>query len=95
LLESALARPLNLAAYGEPDVISLAASYAFGLARNHPFIDGNRRTALVCAELFLDLNAIDLKADDLDCVIMFLSLAAGDVEADTLAHWMRENSERR
>lgn len=95
LLDSALARPLNLAAYGEPDVIALAASYAFGLARNHPFIDGNKRTALVAAELFLDLNAFELKADDLACVSMFLALAAGEVEEDELAQWLRDNSARR
>src|SRR5437667_1459874 len=69
LLESALARPTQLAAYGNPDVAALAAAYGFGLARNHPFVDGNKRTAFVAVELFLSINGCELAADDADCVL--------------------------
>jgi death-on-curing protein len=91
LLESALARPENLAAYGDPDVCGLAAAYAFGIARNHPFGDGNKRTAFVAAELFLDLNGLVLTADDADCVMTILRLAAGEISEDELAGWIRSN----
>lgn len=91
LLESALARPENVAAYGDPDVCALAASYAFGIARNHPFGDGNKRTAFVAAELFLDLNGFALTANDADCVITILRLAAGEISEDELAGWIRGN----
>jgi death-on-curing protein len=90
LLESALSRPRNLAHYGEPDAASLAASYAHGLARNHAFIDGNKRTAFVAAELFLALNGWRLLADDGACVLVMLSLAAGDLDEPTFAAWLRE-----
>ena len=89
LLESALARPRNLALYGTPSVEELAASYAFGLARNHPVIDGNKRTAFVAMELFLVLNGHALIADDADCVLTFLKLAAGDLSEEALAVWIR------
>ena len=69
LLESALARPLNLAGYGEPDAAALAAAYGYGISRNHAFIDGNKRTGFVAAELFLRLNGYQLTADDADCVL--------------------------
>ena len=91
LLESALARPLNLHVYGEPSLAKLAAAYAFGIARNHPFIDGNKRTALVAAELFLALNGHDLMATDVDCVETFLALAAGDISEEELAAWIDRN----
>ncbi len=95
LLASALARPLNLAAYGEGvDAPALAASYAFGIARNHPFFDGNKRTAFVVLELFLSLNGWDLKAEDADCITNLESLAAGNLSENALAGWMRENIER-
>ena len=89
LLESALARPQNLAAYGSPDAAELAAAYAFGLASNHPFVDGNKRTALVLAELFLVLNGHELTASDEDCVSTILALAAGTLGESDLADWMR------
>ena len=95
LLESALARPLNLHAYGEPSLPKLAAAYAFGIARNHPFVDGNKRTALVAAELFLGLNGMDLTATDVECVEVFLSLAAGELGEDQLAAWIERKSEKR
>jgi death on curing protein len=91
LLQSALARPENLAAYGAPDVAALAASYAFGIARNHPFIDGNKRTAYVVGELFLGLNGFELVASDADAVLTFMALAAGELSEDQLAEWFRRN----
>lgn len=94
LLESALARPQNLAAYGEPDVAALAAAYAFGIAKNHPFVDGNKRSALVVLELFLELNGYTLVTDDVQCVITILNLAAGDLTEAELANWVRENLAR-
>ncbi len=92
LLESALGRPLNLAAYGTPDVADLAASYAVGLAKNHPFVDGNKRTAFVAMELFLALNGFTLKAGDADCVVTMLGVAAGEIDEATLSDWIRQNS---
>ena len=94
-LDSALARPLNLVAYGEPDAAALAAAYGFGLARNHPFADGNKRTAFVAAELFLALNGITLTASDADCVLTFLRLAAADLDEAALAGWIRHHSQAR
>ncbi|WP_294314823.1 type II toxin-antitoxin system death-on-curing family toxin [uncultured Sphingomonas sp.] len=89
MLESALARPQNLIAYGEPDIADLAASYAFGIARNHPFVDGNKRTALVVSETFLMLNGCTLTATDAEVVVAFLALAAGELSVDELADWFR------
>ncbi len=89
LLRSALARPLNLAAYGDPDAAALAASYAYGIARNHPFSDGNKRAALVAAEGFLFLNGYEVDATDAELVELFLTLAAGEVTEDALAEWFR------
>lgn len=90
LLESALARPRNLVAYGDPDAAELAAAYAFGIARNHPFVDGNKRMALVVCETFLALNGYRLDASDAELVVLFLALAAGEVGEDELADWLRE-----
>lgn len=92
LLKSALARPLNLAAYGEPDGADLAAAYGFGVACNHPFIDGNKRTAFVCIELFLALNGFALTASDADCVATMLALAAGELAESELATWIRTHA---
>ncbi len=92
LLESALARPLNLAAYGAPDVADLAAAYGVGLAKNHPFVDGNKRTAFVAVELFLALNGVDLSAGDGDCVLTMLAVAAGQMDESAFARWLREHS---
>lgn len=95
LLSSALARPLNLDAYGDkPDAASLAAAYAFGIARNHPFLDGNKRTAFVVMELFLTLNGWILNADDAACISTMLSLAAGNLSEKALGAWLREHTER-
>lgn len=90
LLESALARPQNLAAYGEPDAAALAASYAFGIARNHPFVDGNKRTALVVSLLFLAKNGHGVRSSDAEMLAIFLDLAAGDLNENELAEWFRE-----
>ncbi len=91
LLESALARPLNRAAYGEPDIAELAAAYGFGVARNHPFLDGNKRTAYVLTELFLVLNGYELVADDADCLVAMLAVAAGEMDEAAFAGWIRGN----
>ena len=95
LLESALARARNMAAYGEPDYADLAAAYGFGIARNHPFVDGNKRTALVAVELFLDLNGVDLEASDADCVVTLLGLAAGDLDERAFAAWIHAHARRK
>lgn len=92
LLESALAKPRNQEVYGTPDVAELAASYAFGLARNHPFVDGNKRTAFVVCELFLNLNGWVLAANDVDCVLTMQALAAGEISELKFADWIRSNS---
>lgn len=95
LFESALARPQNQAAYGNPDAADLAAAYGVGLAKNHPFIDGNKRTAFVAVELFLALNGHDLVADDADCVLTMLSVAAGSLDEPGFAAWLRTHSRPR
>lgn len=94
LLASALARPQQLAHNGEPDIADLAAAYAFGIARNHPFIDGNKRTAFVACELFLLLNGMELTASDVDCVLTMLALASGQIDDAGFAEWVRANTAR-
>lgn len=91
LLESAVARPLHLAAYGQPDACDLAAAYGFGIARNHPFVDGNKRTAFVAVELFLALNHHELVASDTECVLAMLHLAGGDWDEPRFADWLRQH----
>lgn len=91
-LLSALARAQNLAAYGEPDASALAAAYAFGIARNHPFVDGNKRTAWVVARSFLELNGFDLQFAQADAVVRMLVLAAGELTEGEFAEWFRERS---
>ncbi len=93
LVQSALARPRNLAAYGDPDVAALAAAYAYGLARNHGFLDGNKRTAFVAALVFLLANGWNLTASDFESVEIMLSVAAGKLEEGDLAAWIRRNVE--
>ncbi|MBA3057793.1 MAG: type II toxin-antitoxin system death-on-curing family toxin [Gammaproteobacteria bacterium] len=95
LLESALARPQQLAHYGSPDAADLAASYGYGISPNHPFIDGNKRTGFVALELFLALNGYDLSATDADCVLTMLSVAAGELEESAFANWIRTHSQPR
>lgn len=93
-LESAVARAEQLAHYGAPDAADLAAAYGFGIARNHPFSDGNKRTAFVAVELFLSLNGFELTASDADCVITMLSVAAGDMEEAAFAEWIRQHTQQ-
>lgn len=95
LLESALARPRQLAACGEPDLAALAASYGYGIARSHPFVDGNKRTAFVAVELFLMLNGADLMADDASCILTMLGVAAGDIDEAAFASWIRSHLQNR
>ena len=90
LFESAMARPQNLLAYGDRDAAALAANYAFCIARNHPFIDGNTRTAMVISETFQILNGLRLEVSEPEIVVTFLALAAGELSEEQLAQWFRE-----
>ena len=90
MLESALARPINKWTYGEGDPAALAAAYSFAVARNHPFVDGNKRTAWVLARLFLELNGVRLEFEPADAVSIMLALAAGEVSEEEMAGWLRE-----
>jgi death-on-curing protein len=92
LLDSALARPENLAAYGQPDVFDCAAAYAFGLAKNHPFIDGNKRAAFLGAGMFLRLNGFRLTATQHDATLTMLALAASDITEAAYADWLRNHT---
>ena len=87
-LLSALARPQN--PYGEPDAAALAAAYAFGISRNHPFVDGNKRTAWVLARLFLAKNGLELRFREAEAVVRVLALAAAEITEEEFAHWLRE-----
>ncbi len=89
MLESALARPVNRWSYGEDDPFELAAAYAYGVARNHPFVDGNKRTAWVLARLFLAINGYRLSFAPDDAIQMMLALAAGEIEEQAAAEWFR------
>jgi death-on-curing protein len=95
LLASALARPRNLFAYGKPTLFTLAASYAFGLAKNHPFIDGNKRTAFIVAVVFLELNGMRFQAGEADAAVATLALAAGEMTEASFAAWLRKHSKPR
>ena len=89
MLESALGRPVNRWHYGTDDIAELAAAYAFGVARNHPFIDGNKRTAWVLARLFIVMNGLTIAFDKEDAVRTVLALASGDLSEEELADWFR------
>ncbi len=95
LLESDLARPENLAAYGQPDLAELAASYAYGLAKNHPFIDGNKRAAILAAGLFLALNGQRLIVGQSEATQAVLGLAASDISEAAFADWLRGHLQER
>ena len=95
LLDSALARPLNLAAYGDPDVADLAACYGAGLMQNHPFVDGNKRAGFLSVGLFLALNGLRLVATQVDATQTMLALATGELTEEQLAAWIRERSSPR
>jgi death-on-curing protein len=92
LLESALERPRNLFAYEAADLIRLAAAYGFGLARNHPFTDGNKRTSAVVTELFMERNGLSLLASDAEMVATWTALAGGKMKEEELTVWLREHS---
>ena len=94
LLTSALSRPQNLASYGNPDVADLAAAHAWGLIRSHPFVDGNKRVALILCETFLVINGYELDADDVSLTMAFVELAAGTMDEATLAKWLRSRIRR-
>jgi death on curing protein len=94
LLDSALARPINRWGYGEVDPATLAAAYAFGIARNHPFADGNKRTAWVLARLFLALNRHELTFEPADAIATMLALASGELGEDQMADWFRDRIAR-
>ena len=91
MLESAIARPQNLAAYGAPALFDLAASYAFGLAKNDPFVDGNKRTAYLSTYVFLGLNGWELEADEAEAAAITIDLAAGEVSEEEFALWLKAN----
>lgn len=95
MLDSALGRPQNKLAYGEPDVFELAAAYAYGIARNHPFVDGNKRTALVASFTFLFVNGFAMSSGQDENVHVFLRLAAGEMNEDELAAWFRSMARSR
>ena len=95
LLESALSRAQNLAAYGSPDVADLAAAYAYGIAKNHPFVDGNKRAAFLAAGVFLHLNGMRLTASQAEATVAMFTLAAGDLDEASFAEWIRRHSARR
>ena len=95
LLDSALARPRNLLAHADPDFAALAAAYCFGLARNHPFVDGNKRVAFLSIGLFLAINGLRLVATQADATLTMLAVAAGEVDEAALGDWIRRNSRPR
>lgn len=94
LLESALARPQNMVAYEAPDLFELAAAYAFGIAKNHPFVDGNKRAAFIAAAAFLILNGQRLEAPEAEAVLQTLALASGQVDESGFADWLRSNTKK-
>ena len=94
MLESALGRPQNKWSYGETELAALAAAYAFGIARNHPFVDGNKRAALLSIIVFLGLNGVDFIASQAEAVVIIQGLAAGDIDEDGLTRWIRDTLAR-
>lgn len=96
LLQSAVDRPRNLFAHGaEPSLVDLAAAYGFGIARNHPFIDGNKRTAILATAVFLDLNGYVFRPGEAEAVHVVLALAAGDMDETSFAGWLGEFTTRK
>jgi death-on-curing protein len=94
MLDSALGRPRNHFAYGEPTLAELAASYPFGIVKNHPFLDGNKRIAFVAAVLFLEINGRRFEAGEVDAAVRTLALAAGEMSEEEYAGWLKGNSRR-
>jgi death on curing protein len=95
LLGSALARPQNLLAYGDPDVAALAAAYAFGLAKNHAFVDGNKRAAFLAVGMFLSINGWKLVTTQSEATLAVLALAAGEIDEEEFAAWIRDRIKAR
>jgi death-on-curing protein len=95
LLDSALARPLNLVLYDQPDIAALAASYGVGLAKNHAFVDGNKRVAFLAVGLFLSVNGHRLLATQADATLTMLDVAAGEIEEAAFAQWIRQHIQAR
>ena len=95
LLDSALVRPRNVLAHGDPDFAALAAAYGFGLAKNHPFVDGNKRAAFLSIGLFLAINGLRLVATQADATLTMLAVAAGEIDEAALGDWIRRNSRPR
>lgn len=95
LLDSALARPRNARSYGEEDLIALGALYAAGIMRNHPFVDGNKRTGFLAAYAFLYVNGLEIVADEAEVVVHCLALAASEIDEGEYASWLRENVQAR
>ena len=91
MLESALGRPQNKWAYGERDLARLAAAYAYGIAKNHPFVDGNKRAAFLCLITFLGLNEVEFMVSEPEATTAIIGLAAGDIDEDGLSRWIRDN----
>lgn len=91
LLDSALARPRNAWSYGQDDLVALGALYAAGIMRNHPFIDGNKRTGFLVAYSFLYVNGLEIVADEAEVIVQCLSLAAGEIGEAEFAAWLRDN----
>lgn len=94
MLESALGKPLNQFAYGSPSVFDLAASYGYGIVKNHPFIDGNKRTGFIVALVFLELNGYAFRASEVDAALQTLALAAGELSEAAYSDWLKVNSRR-
>lgn len=94
LMDSALGKPQNLYAYGKPDIFELAASYAFSLVKNHPFIDGNKRTGFLVSIVFLELNGYTFRATEADAAVRTLALAAGELPESAFAQWLKATSKR-
>lgn len=92
MLESALARPLQKEAYGEPDLCELAAAYLFGIAKNHPFVDGNKRTAFAAADLFLYFNGLSIEATPEEIITLVLKVAAGEIDEAGAAAFFRDHT---
>ncbi|MBZ9681512.1 type II toxin-antitoxin system death-on-curing family toxin [Mesorhizobium sp. B2-3-14] len=91
LLESALARPQQKEAYGEPDLSELAAAYLFGIAKNHPFVDGNKRTAFAAADLFLYFNGLSIEAEQEEVIQLVMMVAAGEIDEAGAAAFFRDH----
>jgi death-on-curing protein len=95
LLDSALARPMNHAGYGTPDTATLGAVYALGIARNHPFIDGNKRTAFAALVVFMSFNGLEFEPPEVEAVVTMLAMAAGEMSDDAFTDWVRRHASER